>query len=588
MTAVGQYHGMTSPDLGYNEPGQIGMRVSTPLATATYASEGDFRQAAELVRRNQVAARRAYYGGTQLDADNDACLAGLTAEQARAGEKMLARGLVSGRLPEHLRLHAYSSEIEDSVDYLTHRLVTDFAVEAKDKAVQDVIDRCLDSSPELSGTADDDELSVERVTREALLAMDCPVRVRFDVALGNCWLDFYPSDAVRMDFTRERSDRPEFVALWETHWRTGDDGNVHQVTIRREWRVEAYWYPGPDGTPETGPVTVQCVETWWEERPGQDEDILLDRIPVGVPFVPWGLLRGSRKGLRVERGESVVSTRAMRTADRLDSLLQRGFLAAAHNAHATLVVVGDQAMMKTQADGKIHKDVADVLTFPGGTAAFPVVLPTDTALIEHQRTVLLDALYGTFGLARVDQSTLQGLGAVTGYALEILNTRTESTFDVLRNQLVRDWLALVNIVLDCQAHWTAGTNQLDRATAVVEALKIDPLKTYPQRSAEIRTGSGGVVDAAQIRDDFTANLISREEALRLRGYTNTEITTITGELDAQSQRDQQVQQAAFGGIDGGRFGGAPSPGSGVVGGTNTPPGTVGGVVNNPTHLRPAR
>jgi hypothetical protein len=576
-------------DLGYNEPGQVGMRVPTPLARHTYASENDFRQQAELWRRDEVAARRAYYGGTQLDADNNACLTGLTAEQTRTGEKMLARAAMAGKLPEHLRLHAYSAQIEESVDYLTHRLVSDFAVECKSSAVQDIIDRCLDSSPELSGTANDDELSVERVTREALLAMDCPVRVRFDVALGSCWLDFYPSDSVRLDFTTERSDRPDFAALWETHWLPGEDGHPRQVTIRREWRVEWHTYPGPDGLPDTGQMTYQCVEKWWEERPGQDEDILLDTRPTGLPFVPWGLLRGSRKGLRVERGESVVSTRAMRTADRIDSLLQRGFLAAAHNAHATLAVVGDGAMLRLERDNKIHKDVADVLTFPGGTAVLPVVLPTDTALIEHQRTVLLDALYGTFGLARVDQSTLQGLGQVTGYALEILNTRTDSTFDILRNQLVRDWLAVVNLILDCQAHWTVVTDQTDRAAVVTEALKIDPLTVYPDRAAEIRTGSGGVVDAARVRDDFVVGLISHEEALRQLGYTNDEITLIRRELDAQAQRDQQAQQAALGGVEGTGFSGAPRPGNGIVGGNNsTPPGTVGGVVNNPTQLRPAK
>lgn len=573
------------------EPGQVNIRVPSPLGEITYASEGDWRQAQELTRRGEVVRRRAYYDGSQHDADNRACLARAAADEARAGEKALARWIRDTELPEHQRLHSYSTQIAEAVDFLTHRLASEFGVEAaKNPRVQDVIDRCLDASPELSGTADDDELSVVNVTREALGAMDCPVRVRFDLAQQVAWLDFYPSDAVRMDFTDQKSDRPTFVALWETHWLAAEDGRMRQVTIRREWQVEVFTYPGPDdylypaGT-RTGPTTLQCVESWWEERAG-DQDVLLDRIPQGVPFVPWGLLRGSRKKLRAERGESIISQRAMDTANRMDAVLQHGWLAARHNSHATLGVVGDGAMIQMQKDPTIHKDIADVLTFPGGTGLVPIVLPTDTALLEHQRNALLDELYGCFGLARVDQSTLQGLGQVTGYALEILNTKTDATFEALRTQFVRDWKALLNTVLDCHAHWTAAGAQVDPESvfdpvaSVLAGLRADPRLIYPQRDIEIRTGSGGVADVAQLRDDYVAKVIPRKEVLRQRGYTDDEIKQLETELEEEATADAQRQQAAFGGTEGGPFG-APSPLRGVAGGaSSTPVGSVGGVVNN--------
>lgn len=577
-----------------NEPGQVNVRVPSPLAQITYASEGDWRQARELQRWEEVARRRAYYEGSQFATSNAACLAELAGDRARTGEKGLARWIEVGRLPEEDRLHPYSTQIMEAVDFLTHRLCQDFAVEFGEggTAAQAVIDRCLDSSPELSGTADDDELSVVNVTSEALAVGDCPVRVRFDPAEQNAWLEFYPSDAVRLDFTDPRSDRPTFVALWETHWTAGADGRMRQVTIRREWEVLVFAYPGPGdepGQPPSGPVTVQCVESWWEERPGNaDGDRLLDRIPTGVPFVPWGLLRGKRRKLRAERGESIISDRAMDSADRYDAVEGRSWLAAAYNAHATLVVTGDQALVQVSRDGKVHKDVADVLAFAGGTGVHAVTLPTDPSMIEHQRMVLLDELYGTFGLARVDQSTLQGLGQVTGYALEILNTKTDATFEALRTQFVRDWKALLNTVLDCHAHWTAaaGANSDPEglyvlADAIVAGLNADPQLIYPQRAMEIRTGSGGVADAAQLRDDYVAGVISRREVLRRRGYTDDEIIVIEREIGEEAQAATDRQQALTGGVEGGRFG-APSPQFGVVGGaSSTPAGTVGGVVNNP-------
>ena len=571
-----------------SEPGQVNVRVPSPLAEITYASEDDWRQAQELKRRQGVARRRAYVEGSQFASANVACLAEIAGDRARAGEKGLARFIEVGRLPEEDRLHSYSTQIEEAIAFLAHRLASEFAVETTaGNPIQDVIDRCLDSSPELSGTADDDELSVVNVTREALIAMDCPVRVRFDAAQQNAWLDFYPSDAVRMDFPDPKSDRPAFVALWETHWLPGDDGRMRQVTIRREWQVLVFAYPGPAGAPNEGPLTLQCVESWWEERPGnRNGDRLIDRIPTGVPFVPWGLLRGTRRKLRAERGESVISERAMDTADRYDAVEGRSWLTCAHNSHATLVVVGDQALIQLERTKRIHKDVADVLTFPAGTGVHAVSLSTDPSMIEHQRTVLLDELYGTFGLARVDQSTLQGLGQVTGYALEILNTKTDSTFEALANQFRRDWKALLNTVLDCHAHWiAAGRNAdpeaiYDPVTAVIAGLAADPVAVYPQRDIEIRTGAGGVADAAQLRDDYVANVISRREVLRRRGYTDDEITEIEREIREEAQVATVAQQAAAGGIEGGRFG-APAPALGVVGGTSTPPGTVGGVVNTP-------
>lgn len=572
------------------EPGAVNMRRPSPLAAlGTFASEDDYRQEIEVRRRDQVAERRSYYRGDETDDDNRRCLLEMGQEGSRTGEKGLARWIHERRLPEHLRLNSYSIEIEDSVDFLTHRLAEQFGAEANNSAVQEIIDRCLDSSPELSGTSRDDEVSVVNVTRESLIAGDTPVHVRFDAALGSCWLDFYPSDAVRLDFTTERSDRPDKAILWQTHWVSdaSTESGSRQVTVRREWAMDWYQYPAPTDTIDTGltgPITWQCVETWWEERAG-GEDIRLISTPTGVPFVPWGLLRATRKELRLERGQSIISNRAMRTADRYNALEQHSWLAARHNSHGNVAIIGDAAMLQAGTETTIHKDVADALTFPGGTAVVPIVLPTDPSMIEHQRTVLLDVLFGSFGLARVDQSTLQGMGQVTGYALEILNGKTESTFDALRTQFIRDWLALLNTVIDAHAHWTfVDPETLTNGDRIARALAVDPHVTYPDRSIEIRTGTGGVIDIARLRDDFVAGLLPRREVWRQMGYTNDEIKQLENDLDAEAAMTARQNRDNLTGVEGSPFAAPGTRALGVVGGTtsSTAIGTVGGTVNNPT------
>jgi hypothetical protein len=61
---------------------------------------------------------------------------------------------------------------------------------------------------------------------------------------------------------------------------------------------------------------------------------------------------------------------------------------------------------------------------------------------------------------------------------------------------------------------------------------VDPDQVFPNRKLQIPMGVGFVVDQVLIRDDFVAKLISREEALRQRGYDDEAIDRIGDELDA--------------------------------------------------------
>lgn len=252
----------------------------------------------------------------------------------------------------------------------------------------------------------------------------------------------------------------------------------------------------------------------------------------------------------------------MDTADRYNAVEQTGFLIARYNSHSNVAVIGDAASLKLESDGRVSKDIADVLTFPGGTALEVLTLPTSPEMIEHQREVLSQALHSVFGVTRVEPSTMQGLGQVSGYALEILNQKSEATFGRVARNWRKDWYGLVDLVLDVTA-WKrdAADVLVDEATGVVAPYdpeaeevdavpdgwdvltrwwEVDPEMVFPDRKIAIRLGSGYIVDDVKVRDDFVAQLISREEALRKRGYDNRQIKMVIEELDEESEKTAEA------------------------------------------------
>jgi hypothetical protein len=98
---------------------------------------------------------------------------------------------------------------------------------------------------------------------------------------------------------------------------------------------------------------------------------------------------------------------------------------------------------------------------------------------------------------------------------------------------------------------------------------------------EIRTGSGRVVDAARLRDDYVSGIWPLREVWRQLGKTDDEITELEREMETEANQRQARESAGLGGIEAGRFG-APAPPFPPVGGvsSSTPIGTVGGATNN--------
>lgn len=504
--------------------------VGALVMTGYQNAANDARETAyieqETSRVLDVMRRRAYVEGTQHDVAN-----------ARAAEG--CEGGVEG-LPEHEKRLAYSTLIGESVEFITAQAAETFQVTAQDPRVQEIVDAVLATSPDLASGEGDEDVSVSSVLREALIAGDVPVHVRWDPLTGeegSAWFECWEAEAVEFRYSETDRRVLEHVILREVVWR--DVG----VEFREEVRTTLY-------TMQMGECVV--VEQYGNEEPQPP-------VTTGLPFIPWVLLRAQKPGLRTSRGKSLISDKVMRLADRYDANEDNSYKIGRYNSHSTIALIGDSALLTTQNVTVVEKDVADVLALPTGTQAVVLSLPTDPEMIEHQREVLLDSLYAAFGLTRVDQSTLQGLGGVTGYALEILNRKTDGTFAAIGKQFRADLRTALYMALDVTAYRLAEAERdLANEPISVEMLEdpaemlrltferidamneVDPASEFPNRIMEIRLGSGYIVDDVMVREDYNAGLFSLRETLRRRGLTDPQIDKVIDEMNEEKPPQPEV------------------------------------------------
>lgn len=504
-------------------PVRVGDRVEYVRVDASSSGQEQERIEAERRRVDGIARRRQYMSGTQFDQVN------------RDAEASYCVGERKGMpLPEHRRLHAYSTQIEDCVRFVSARISSGLAVEPRAEIVADVIDEMVMHSPQLWTYNEEGEkvFTVQDALRDALVAGDIAVHVGWDPVEGAVYAELWESELVEVQ--QETMVGPDRVILSQMRWRDVPGSSPRVEKYLMTWEYE-----------ETEHGRDVAVEARWE----QDEKPESRRL-LGLGRIPWTLLRGATEGIRDVRGASLVSEQAMETADRYNAVEQVGYLIARYNSHANIAVVGDAAMLKVESEGRVNRDVADVLTFPGGTNLQVLTLPTDPQMIDHQREVLAEALYNKFGVTRLEARSLTGLGQMSGYALEILNQKSDATFTTIARQWRRDLSVLFDLVLDVYAWKQAGFDAGDGddsddvfgpvAEPVVEEVatvpawvSVDPAAVFPDRRVRIVLGTGFVQDDVKIRDDFKYGLISRREALRKRGYTDTQIQVIIDEIDEE-------------------------------------------------------
>lgn len=512
----------------------VSVNGRTRLMPMDDVGERSFEKALDTdARLMEVSRRRQYATGSQYDAEN-----WKTAQDCKLDPRVQ-------RVPEHMRLHAYSTQIGESVNFISDQLSEGFRLKAKDKEVQAVIDAAIEATTVLTGGDGDEQLAVDDVIREAGIAGDVAYEVRWDPFEETAFVEFWESEQVEFDVPFGESVQ----RVWRTDqiWIKDERGDDRQVTERVRWSLARN---------ERG--VKECLrETFYdnEDEPRKTEWL-------GLPMVPWMVLRADKRSLRGFRGDSLITSQAMETADRLNAVEQLSYLIARYNSHGNLVIIGDGAAIGVAEDGLVHKDVADVLKFPGGTKAEVITLPTNPQMIIHQREVCADAIYSSFGLTRVEPSTIQGLGAVSGYALEILNRKSEGTFRRVRRTFRKDFLKMLNLILDVTAYRRdASIGLIDGESGIVleeftlSAVRdpafefpeglipvvlfegVNPADVFENRAIDIQMASGYIVDAVAVRDDFTAKMISQQEALRQRGYTEPQIQQIMGEMEAAAPQE---------------------------------------------------
>jgi hypothetical protein len=505
------------------------------------------RRREEEERCDIIARNRAYYKGEQYDRDN--CWQ--MDQMVQAGD--LQRWQL---LPEHLRLHPYSTQIADSVDFIANQLADGFTITSKDARVQRVIDDAVDNT-ELLRNDSDEPMAFDEIIVDGAQGGDVPYEVVWDPIEGVASWEFWPAEQVAFDvptgsWVKTVTRRQEIIV---------EDTGANGELLEREVQETAVYDLALRDDGQSG-VRQECRKRIYWDGDGEDDPRSVEWL--GLPFIPWGVIKVDKKSLRGYRGDPLITKQTCQAADRYNANEQQAYLIARYNAHGNLGVVGDASYLKLQADdNKIPKDVSDVVGFPGGTQLYMLSLPTDPRMIEHTRQVTADQMYSSFGLVRVEPDTLVGLGTPSGYALEILNRKTDGTIRRIRRVIKTDSIRLVNLTLDVTAYrqGVAITDPIlaraleddpELAADVVGFIperadwaEVDPAGVFPNRKIEIRMGSGYIVDEVMIRDDYVNGLISLEEALRRRGYDPDEVEQIIGEIDARAQKkmDQQLQIA---------------------------------------------
>lgn len=529
------------------------------LAYGDNAREAEFRQA-EMARIEDVRRARHYYAGTQFDEINEA--------------RAVALGMRSvEHLPSHERLHAYSTQIQDSVDYIASQMGSSFQLqvgpkpekppipkaktpfekperperpEAPPNPTLDLLLAGLRRSPDLRGSDSAQDVSLVNNIREALIAMDTPCLILWDPIEQLAWPQFWDSEHVEFRFADRDRTVMEEARTTESVWTSEPvTGQPVRKLLHQRWALDGFG---------------QCRITRWYD---EDEPFAAPEN-TGLPFIPWANLRARKKSTKSLRGESAITSQIRATADRFNANEQIAYLISRYNSHGNLAVIGDATNLKAQLDQRINKDVADILTFPGGTALEVIQLPTDTAMIEHQKNTLLAAMYDGFGLTRTDSEALGELTVVTGYALEILNRKTDGTFNQIKSRYVGDFKQMLNMMLDVTAYKRTEEadlfdedgllSKVDVTAAPDEAgfqfdllqmerlIAIDPLAVFPpdQRDFDVSLGTGYVVDTVLLQTEYEKKLISRRRYLKERGYTEDEIDEIEDELDFEKPPEPEM------------------------------------------------
>jgi len=451
-----------------------------------------------------------YYEGKQYDKDN-----------FRFSQ---ALGIKSDcRLPEHERLHSYSGVIEEGIDFITDQLVENLNIEVKSDA------EIKSGQPDDKSTVEqqiylniweqsDMELNAPDLTREALVSAESYILLRWDEA--EKIVRIIPYDAENVDPVYSQDNYKQMIrcSIYQNKYIESEDRNVQ---FKEVYTIG-----------QTSEGYAECIYLKYDDI---SEDPIEARL-LNIPFIPIIHLVAIRKRVRESFGESLVE-RLIGDADRYNSVNHLEFMIARYNSISHLAIFGDETNIKP-GQLNLGGEANDFWAFPASTDVKPVTLPTDITMINNQKETIENQMYRKMGLQRMDIQDFKGIGAPSGYALEIINRKTEGVFSRIQKELAKGYTEVFDKAMDMQAFMESGRPWY----------AIDPKKIYPNRTVKYTFGSMFVADKNEIRADFIAGLVSQRKSLMLMGYSETNALEIMDQLAEERETTAALEMEGMAGL----------------------------------------
>lgn len=451
-----------------------------------------------------------YYDNAQYDKENGAKRNAL---QKRPDE----------RLPEHQRKHAYSGVIEEGVDFITDQLMDNLSIEVKTEAelksgeADDKIPEEQIKFDEIWDASDMD-LEAPDLTREALVSADAYIMIVWDEA--DQLVKFIPYEATAINPTYSETNYKKMI-MATVYSSTYSDEEKREMAYREEYVLG-----------QTSEGFEECIYLKFEE----DNETPIESKLLNIPFIPIVHLKAIRKKVRKSFGESIVK-KAISDADRYNAVNQLEFLIGRYNSSSHLALFGTESKINPE-QLFLGNEVNDFWSFPNTTEAKVMTLPTDPAMINNQCEKIEKNMYKKLGIQKMDLEDMKGLGAPSGYSLEIMNRKTNGVFTRIQKELTKGYTEVFNKALDMQAIMESGKEWWD----------VDTEKAYPNRTVKFTFGTVFVADSDAIRQDFVAGMISRKRALMQKGLSEQDAMEISEEAEEEKANENAANLEGIAGI----------------------------------------
>ena len=451
-----------------------------------------------------------YYRCEQYDKENEneRSLLGLTPDR---------------RLPEHRRLHSYTGVIEEGIDFITDQLIENLGIEVKSNA--EIASGEPDDTPPPEQTIflniweqSDMDLNAPDLTREALISAESYILLKWDEAEKLVRLIPYDAESIDPVYSQDNYKKMIRCNIWQ---------NKYVQEQGREVKYKEQYILGM-----TSEGFQECMYLKFDDVSEQPIESKL----LNIPFIPIIHIKAIRKRVRESFGESLVD-RLMSDADRYNAVNQLEFLIARFNSSSHLAIFGNETQIKPE-NLHLGGEANDFWSFPSTTDAKAIALPTDPTMLTNQKETIETQMYRKMGLQRMDIQDFKGLGAPSGYALEIINRKTEGVFSRLQKELSKSYVEVFDKAMDMQAIMESGKTWWS----------IDPKKIYPNRTIGFIFGSMFVADREQIRADYVAGIISQKKSLIMMGFSEIEALEIMDDLASEREAANASEMEGLSGL----------------------------------------